>query len=99
MTYREQFELAMRCTNREEAARFVDSEIVRYESEYHMSSEESLTTILANLGYMAGYYDDATARKVHELFGAVHPIFGTADYHTTVSPEQAFRLGFEKGKG
>ncbi len=31
----------------------------------------------SNLGYMAGYYDSKTARKIWKLFECAHPIFGT----------------------
>ena len=31
---------------------------------------------LSNVGYFAGYYDSATAKRVLEWLGATHPIFG-----------------------
>lgn len=32
-----------------------------------------------NLGYYAGYYDHETMKRVQELFGAAHPIFGRTE--------------------
>lgn len=32
----------------------------------------------ANLGYWAGYYDDATRVRVERLFRCAHPVFGAA---------------------
>lgn len=51
--------------------------------------------ILENIGYGAGYYGDKEARKVHDLFGAVHPVFGSHTYHRDVTPKQAFDKGVE----
>lgn len=93
MTYREQFDNAMKCTNKEEAAIWLEKEIARYESDYGKTREEASKVILSNLGYMAGYYDQATSKKVHDLFGANHPVFGGPDYWDRVTPEEAFEAG------
>ena len=93
MTYKQQFEAAMKCETLEEAKHWLTEEILRYGCEYGQSVDEAKVVILANLGYMAGYYDHETAQKVHKLFGAVHPVFGCADYHNQVTPEQAFAAG------
>jgi hypothetical protein len=87
-TYREQFDSAMKCRDKAEATAWLEAEVARYVAEYKQESKQARSVILANLGYMAGYYDSATAKKVHELFGATHPIFGSSDYFETVSPEQ-----------
>lgn len=41
------------------------------------------------------------ARKIHRLFGAVHPIFGTSSYHNDISGKQAIKMGkkLEEGDG
>lgn len=44
---------------------------------------------VANVGYIAGYYDAETRRRIYELTGTVHPIFGTA----TPTSEEAFDAG------
>jgi hypothetical protein len=42
-----------------------------------------------NLGYFAGYYDQATGDRVFELFGAEHPIYG----RRRLSPSELFAWG------
>lgn len=98
MTYGEQFDSAMECKTIEEAQAWLAREIGRYKTEHGVEPDEARKTIMINLGYMAGYYDSSYARKVKELFGAVHPIFGSADYNETVSPEAAFNAGVELSK-
>lgn len=93
MTYREQFDSAMKCETPEEAQKWLDAEIVHYGRDFDHTPEHAKGVILCNLGYMAGYFDHETAQKIHRLFGAVHPIFGSADYHQTVTPEQAVAAG------
>ena len=75
-TYGQQFDEALSCTTREEAEAWIQSEIVRYETEFHVPAEEARKTILTNIGYMAGYYSADTAKKIHSLFDAAHPILG-----------------------
>lgn len=93
MTYREMFDSAMKCETPEKAADWLAFESGRHAGRFSTTREEAEKVLRGNLGYMAGYYDHETARKVQRLFGAVHPIFGSADYHQTVSPEQAFKMG------
>ena len=97
-TNQEQFDEAMSCITTTEAQAWLEAEIVRYEKEFGQPAEVARRVILANLGYMAGYYDAAVAKKVANLFGAVHPIFGTADYHNTVTAEQALEAGYNAAK-
>jgi hypothetical protein len=98
MTYREQFDSAMKCQTREEADAWMAKEVARYWTEHKVEAEKAHETILVNLGYMAGYYDDATAKKVHDLFGAKHPIFGMPGYHTNVPAEAAVKIGMKMGE-
>jgi hypothetical protein len=48
----------------------------------------------SNLGYMAGYYDDATRTKIEKMYHAEHPIFGKK----RPSAEEAFNLGKTLGQ-
>lgn len=75
-TYRQQFDEALACETKEQAGKWFAEEVRRYETDFGKSAEEARSIIRANLGYMAGYYDHATAKKVDELFGAGHPVFG-----------------------
>lgn len=90
-TYREQFDSAMACGTKEQADKWFDDEVARYGVEFGQSAEQAAAVIRANIGYMAGYYDDATAKKVAELFGANHPIFGGSDYHNKTTPKKQWR--------
>ena len=42
-----------------------------------------------NIGYLAGYYNDETAKRIWDWFGTSHPIFGT----TYPSAKDAFAAG------
>lgn len=106
MSYGEQFEAAMACETKEEAQAFLESQghyiLSIWDDERPGEPKPSLLAAMNivrnNLGYMAGYYGEAEAKKMHELFGAVHPIFGTSTYHTDVTPEEAFKMGQEYAK-
>lgn len=92
-TYGEQFDAAMKCQTVAEAETWLRAEVTRYCEEFGGEPAEAERIIKTNLGYMAGYYNHETAQKVQRLFGAAHPIFGTATYHQDVSPEKAFETG------
>src|SRR5882672_6581023 len=92
-TYGEQFKEASACETKEQADEWLAAEIERYRVDYGQDEPKAKSVIMGNLGYMAGYYDDATAKKINRLFGATHPIFGGDNYHNTVTPEQAYEVG------
>lgn len=94
MTYREQFDSAMKCETPEETSFWMDKEVHRYVREYGKTPEESRQIIKANLGYMAGYFDESYSQKVLQLFGAAHPIFGTE----RPSNEEALIAGMVRAK-
>ena len=70
---RDQFDEAMNCETPADARQWLNAEVARYEMEFGKPADEAKAIILANLGYMAGYYNDAIAKKVNRLFGATHP--------------------------
>ncbi len=92
-SYGDQFRAALACKTKQEADDWLAKEIQYYEDEYNKAADEARSTIMNNLGYMAGYYDHETAVKIEKLFGALHPIFGSATYHKDITPEQAFNAG------
>ncbi len=51
----------------------------------------------ANLGYYAGYYDNATRERVERLFKCSHPIFGGISTYGTPSAEVALEIGKKIG--
>jgi hypothetical protein len=66
--------------SREEAQRFMAA--YRAETEHADS----------NIGYIAGYCDPGTARRIRDWFGCAHPVFGTR----IPSAEEAFAAGMRR---
>ena len=66
----------MACKDVAEATAWLESEVAQYKADFGIEPEEALHIIKVNIGYMAGYYDEATGEKIYRLFGAAHPIFG-----------------------
>lgn len=95
----EWFESAMKCTTKEEADVWFASEVRKHVEEYGQDPKEAAGILRSNLGYVAGYYDQATSQKVHDLFGADHPIFGGPSYWGTVTPEEALEAGKAEARG
>lgn len=50
-----------------------------------------------NVGYLTGYFSFADMPKVQKLFRANHPIFGGPEQSVTITAEQAFAMGEQKG--
>lgn len=51
----------------------------------------------SNLGYVFGYYDSDTRKKLYSLFTVDHPIFGSEfGRGSDPSPEEAFKIGEKK---
>lgn len=69
--------------SREEAERF----IAAYEAENVHARE--------NIGYIAGYCDADTSRRIWDWFGCAHPIFGTR----IPTAEEAFEAGKQWARG
>jgi hypothetical protein len=49
----------------------------------------------ANVGYMLGYYDPATKKRLQEWLSVSHPIFGAQE----PTPEEAFEMGRQAAEG
>ena len=58
-----------------------------------MSDAAVNARISDNLGYYAGYYSVETRKKVREVYGAVHPIFG--DRYEDLIPEEIMKMAKE----
>lgn len=50
----------------------------------------------ANLGYWAGYYDNATRERVERLFDCAHPYFGRIAENGPPTPAEVFSAGFDR---
>lgn len=46
-----------------------------------------------NIGYAAVYCGTDIAAKIHEMFGAKHPVFGKISKDNVPTPEEAFAMG------
>ena len=66
------------------------------DAEPTMSDAAINARISDNLGYYAGYFDVETRKKVREVYGAVHPIFG--DRYEDLTPEEVMRLAEEHAR-
>lgn len=77
MTFGEVFESAMKCDTLDQANSWMQHEVQRHVTEYNQTPEEAENIIKSNLGYFAGYYDEATREKIERLFSAQRPIFGS----------------------
>lgn len=95
ITIGECYEPAMWIVDPETATKYLELLVKRAVRYHGISEEEALMSEKGNIGYYSGYFDPDTARRCHELFGAVHPIFGTS----IVTPKQAFDTGFKLAKG
>jgi hypothetical protein len=91
-TYQKQFESAMKCKTKSDAEKWLKKEVAYNVKNFGQSPENAERVIKANLGYMAGYYTAKEARKVKNLFGALHPIFGDTTVKSP-TPEEAFAAG------
>jgi hypothetical protein len=79
---------------KEKAAALVEQEAAEMAEAYRWSIEAAKAKLLADIGYCTGYYDNATADRVMDLFETEHPIFGK----THPSAEEALRMGMEYGR-
>lgn len=99
LTYGEILGTAMSITDESDAqqylkdyADFIQKHLDKEPNPNGMSAMEIAKT---NLGYFAGYYDDATRKRVEKLFMCSHLIFGKIEENGSPTPEQAFKSGMD----
>ncbi len=88
VTIREKYGPAMGIIDQQEADEYFEI-CVLHCMRFGRTRERAERIERQNLGYYAGYYDAETMRRVNQLFGTTHPIFG--DTQPTV--EEAFEAG------
>jgi hypothetical protein len=96
-TYEEMFAQATACKTKGEAEKFLENEIaIIMRMKPTLVHEQARQIVLSNIGYMTGYGDRTEAKRLLELFGARHPIFGAIeDWPKT--PEETIELGLKFG--
>lgn len=100
LTFGETLLPAMSITEQADADQYLADYVAYLETELTKTPRTDLTAeqiAKANLGYYAGYFDDATRTRVERLFQCAHPVFGAFEDNGDPSPEAAFALGFAKG--
>ncbi len=88
---------AMKMTEQDEAQAYFEL-LVSHCMSHDKTRKEAESIERENLGYYAGYCDDETRRRVEQLFGCAHPVFGKIVdanllHHGPVTPEMAFEMG------
>jgi len=78
MTFSELLDPIATIETKEEAEEYKACLIEYYMTEYGKSHDEAVRVAKTNIGYWAGYYDEATAKRIWELFNTKHPVFGTS---------------------
>lgn len=80
-TLRDLLSAVTQVTTKEEAAEF---------TQLYEADVDEPWIAKANIGYLAGYVDRATAQRIYSLFETEHPIFGLAE----PTPDEAFAAGY-----
>lgn len=93
ITFGEKYGPAMDVQTQEEAAAYFE-ECVQHTMSHGKDRAEAERIERINIGYWTGYYDNATAARVQQLFGVGHPIFGT----TKPTVQEALDAGVKMAK-
>ena len=97
ITYGEKYDPAMKITDQAEADRYFN-ECVEHTMRMRPTDRADAERIeRSNLGYWAGYCDNATRERVERLFRCAHPFFGAIAENGQPTPEEAFEMGEAMG--
>jgi len=75
------------------------NECVEHAMLWGHSREKAEAIERSNLGYWAGYHDDATRERVERLFNCSHPVFGGLKEKGSPTPAEAFQAGVDAAAG
>jgi hypothetical protein len=89
---------ALKCTPQDAPAWFY-AEVEHLQNNHGINAADAVQIVQENLGYASGYCGINEARKVYELFGAVHPVFGTPEERERLTSEQIFEAGYRQADG
>ncbi len=96
LTYGEALSPAMEITEQVDASQYLANYITHIQNyldkQPRQDGQTAKSIAKANLGYYAGYYDDAVRVRVEQLFRCAHPVFG-AIIEGKPSAEETFNAG------
>lgn len=69
-----------------EAKKFIET--------YEVSIDRREGVVASNIGYLSGYYDTDTMKRIQTIFAVQHPVFGNA----VPTPKEAFEAGIKAGE-
>lgn len=73
-------------------------ECVAHTMSFGRTRAEAEAVERGNLGYYAGYYDDATRARVERLFHCAHPFFGSLAVNGQPTVDEALSAGREAAR-
>lgn len=88
---------AMEITDEAEAQEYLGRLVAENMANSKNSLEKADHIERENLGYYAGYYNEETRRRVENLFGCAHPVFGSIEENGPPTAEEAFKMGLRRG--
>jgi hypothetical protein len=91
----------VKATDKATAQTLLDEYIEDIQRYYRAASDlknytEAKRLALNNIGYYAGYYDQETRERVELLYGARHPVLGSA-LGNQLTSEQIYKIGVDYG--
>ena len=93
MTYSDLYGPLSEIRTKQQADEYFEFLVSWRTKEFSMPRDEAERIERNNVGYWTGYLDEATARRVMELFQVEHPFFGTE----FPSLDEAFEIGVRAG--
>jgi hypothetical protein len=97
ITISRKYEPAMMIKDQAEADAYFN-ECVEHTMQFATTREQAEKIERESLGYFAGYYDNETRERVERLFNCEHPYFGKISVKGPPTMEEAFQMGFKRGK-
>jgi hypothetical protein len=98
ITYGDKYDPAMSITDQAEADLYFNACVEHTMRVRPADRAEAERIERSNLGYWAGYYNNATRKRVERLFRCAHPIFGLIAEKGAPTPEEALEIGRSMGK-
>lgn len=92
----EKYTPAMTITDQAKADAYFELCVEHQVRAFGVARAEAEAVERANLGYWAGYYDNATRERVERLFNCAHPVFGKIAEVGPPSPAEALAAGMAR---